>query len=965
MKQRRNLTLLAFAMSTLFIMAGFIPDVGREPEEREDFSYDSHPVWKATDRAENNLEPEYWGIFTFAAGKGEANALDIEVLRELTVRHDWVMEDDGLTAYFDNTFNWQVRRNTTTGPWSIAETVRDIMDRQSPLAYPEAHGGINWTGPDFDNATQADVDVLLNRLLDITRSDGAFSYRSIISPDLCVVSANGQCRRPENEGTGRSISMYADVGESWRANGFYIQTTVNSTRFFTDYTKTAGEDNYFEYYEQDLDEYYAPSLGVHQSIETYSLSALGLEIEDEIESTGPLVLVSFILMLTVLAFFFRNLRDVMVSALGLGLLILWIFGTAAWLGFPQTQLSSMLPILLLALGVDFVIHSLRRWRKQTLHSSDFGSDPEQASLNAAWESIHSLFPALGVATLTTIIAFGTATLSNIPDLREWGILAAINIFQAYLIMGIFIPILRSGWAPKPANEPNNKTNNKAGSLEPPSESGSILVKLAEFQHAHTLPVLLLFILITLLLSPIILGNPSSEFDVSDYVDNDSRFIRSFNIFKETFPESGEPGYFLIEGDSLQDPQIMGPIFELERELDERKLAPSYVPSLILAIQAQIDLTHQGGPGFNVSNSGMDATGLPVDPTDLVRILNDIQANGTRNHLDPFQATYTFEAGEARELFQIENGNLIRLRVWFGVEDAGNWDYMEGLLEDLEDLQKPLNAKPGVAIQVAGPSFTRYVYVNEITDNFQTSLLIAIGASFLILLFVLRNIRLSIIAILPIAAITIWLRGGMVLTGTSINLVTVQISSLAIGLGIDYTIHVVQRVREARRLNPEAGQLSWMKDTMDETGSALSASAATDFLGFMVLTLSAMPLFFMFGLIMGLMIVLSLVSAIGLLPPLLMRFGRLEEGARVWADRKNKNDGIANQNKKREPNRDDIDSPELDHADGEQVRPEIKEQMPEIKDDGLQDDAKPEIDSITVEPRLPVPARLIFNKDPDE
>jgi predicted RND superfamily exporter protein len=127
----------------------------------------------------------------------------------------------------------------------------------------------------------------------------------------------------------------------------------------------------------------------------------------------------------------------------------------------------------------------------------------------------------------------------------------------------------------------------------------------------------------------------------------------------------------------------------------------------------------------------------------------------------------------------------------------------------------------------------------------------------------------------VIAITVWLRGGMVLTGTSINLVTVQISSLAIGLGVDYAIHMVQRVREARYQNPHSSQEEWMSESLDETGNNIAMSAFTDFVGFMVLTLSIMPLFLTFGMIMAIMILLSFVAAVFMLPALLFQFGNLE------------------------------------------------------------------------------------------
>ena len=63
--------------------------------------------------------------------------------------------------------------------------------------------------------------------------------------------------------------------------------------------------------------------------------------------------------------------------------------------------------------------------------------------------------------------------------------------------------------------------------------------------------------------------------------------------------------------------------------------------------------------------------------------------------------------------------------------------------------------------------------------------------------------------------------------------------------------------------------------MDETGKAVATSAITDLVGFLILTLSIMPLFVMFGTIMGIMISLSFIAALVMLPVLLYQFGELE------------------------------------------------------------------------------------------
>ena len=67
----------------------------------------------------------------------------------------------------------------------------------------------------------------------------------------------------------------------------------------------------------------------------------------------------------------------------------------------------------------------------------------------------------------------------------------------------------------------------------------------------------------------------------------------------------------------------------------------------------------------------------------------------------------------------------------------------------------------------------------------------------------------------------------------------------------------------------------MSEALDETGNNVAMSAFTDFVGFMVLTLSIMPLFVTFGMIMAIMITLSFIAAVIMLPALLYQFGDLE------------------------------------------------------------------------------------------
>lgn len=865
--RRWQFSMLAFLAFFLIILSGFSPDLGREMSQREEFSYPDSDVWKASDRAEEKMPEEYWLIFQIVMGNSvdseNHNTLKMDVFRETTSRNDLLRADNETSQYFDSKFNWQVQRDELSTLWGIADTVRAIMNNETVVTTQ-----IGYIGPNYEEATQQDLTFVLNAIFNFRADDGSFPYRQIVSPDLCVTEA-GECTKPRDS-FDNATEYYALPGTEWKSKGFSMVGEANSTRLYADYPRQRGDYEHFEYWEQKVDAYYLDPLESEEEVNFYSYLAFGLELEDQINSTAPLIGLSFVLMVTLLSFYFRNVLDVFVSGLGLGLLMVCMTANSYWLGFPQTQLAAMLPILMLALGVDFVIHSLTRWRRLTLEHPIYPHYPQEASFEGAIGAVRTLFPALGVATVTTVVAFGTATLSKIPDLYEWGILGPLGIIQAYLIMGVFVPMLRSYFPPPEA--PVDKEEgifHRIGQYFSVRQLSSVMVN-------RSLAMLIIFLLISIVLSPIVLGNPESRFDVKDYADNDSRFIRTVSLGQATFTENGEPGYFLIEGENLATYDTIVEINRMETDVATYSPSATWLGSVPYVVKTQTLLAlNVPGKGY-IPQTVDPVTGFPTSDEEIYKVLSDVYRNGTVN----LEGSFYISPSAAREMYLLEDGKMTMARSWFQVERPDDiYGSMMDLKEDLDDSASDLNSIEGVSVQVAGLSYERYVYMLEITDSFQESLVVAIALAFVIVLFVLRDFRLSLITILPVIAITLWLRGGMVLSDTPVNLVTVQISSLAIGLGVDYAIHMVQRVREARFENPNATQEEWMAESLDETGNNVAMSAFTDFVGFMILALSIMPLFVTFGVIMAVMIFLSFIAAVIMLPALLYQFGNLEGNSR--------------------------------------------------------------------------------------
>jgi predicted RND superfamily exporter protein len=149
-------------------------------------------------------------------------------------------------------------------------------------------------------------------------------------------------------------------------------------------------------------------------------------------------------------------------------------------------------------------------------------------------------------------------------------------------------------------------------------------------------------------------------------------------------------------------------------------------------------------------------------------------------------------------------------------------------------------------------------------------LITLGVilAFLTVIFYRRygTLTLGAVTLVPVVFALSWILGVMYLLGIPFNTETAIIASIAIGLGVDYAIHVSERfVEEVRRTATVQGALD---ATVSGTGGALLASATTTASGFGVLTLALVPSLRRFGIVTGTTIVFAFVAAVVVLPSLL-------------------------------------------------------------------------------------------------
>jgi len=178
---------------------------------------------------------------------------------------------------------------------------------------------------------------------------------------------------------------------------------------------------------------------------------------------------------------------------------------------------------------------------------------------------------------------------------------------------------------------------------------------------------------------------------------------------------------------------------------------------------------------------------------------------------------------------------------------------------VRDLRRqPLQVLPRIVINMALMSVISYFLAGV---NY--AIIFSVLAIFFSILWGTRPLMLATITTAPIFLMIVWLYAIVGIAGYGLNMVTVSIAAISLGVGIDYVIHIIERFREEK----EKG-MSTMKSIEavgGASGIALFGSAMSDITGFAIINQSEMGFFSTFGLFCAIMIGLSLIASLVLAP----------------------------------------------------------------------------------------------------
>ena len=576
-----------------------------------------------------------------------------------------------------------------------------------------------------------------------------------------------------------------------------------------------------------------------------------------------LLMLAIIVVVFVLAVVFRSALMIAAPLLGLTAALVWTYGTITLLGRPFSILEVAVAPVVFGLGIDYAIHLQRGYeeaRKQTNNAAH------------AWIRAFSILRvALTLAVVTTVSAFLASSLSPLPPLRTFGITLALGVVCAFIASTVTVGALHVV-VEKTTGVKKRK----------PIDLSKFADAATNFQKRNTARILLVVVLLTT--SSVFLAGTKLEtsFELTDFLSDEDMPIMEVraDMYDSYDAAAWKSVTILIE--PTDDKDSLSGERDMLRGLDMLDLRISTISGVVIPtntdsqrpsydglypiLRDAVEADSSFGETYHLGiYDGRLDVGDGFVEGDISAAVHSLLLNESIG--EPLRGQSWNERTSMYVALTEDNNSIKYLKIRIDViaetseqtsvlavefEKQAEWIEDSGYID--------ADAHIGGDVMMIHSIFSGLV-VSQV-ESTGWSLLVSI----LVLFVLTRRLGQSLVVILPVGISGSWVVGSMAILGLNWNVLTIMITALTVGLGIDYSIHVWRSFESNRK----SGHGVWesMKMMYQTTGTALIMSAGTTICGFLVLKLSPIPVIQDFGIVSSISVAFSLILALFVLPGLL-------------------------------------------------------------------------------------------------
>ncbi len=552
-----------------------------------------------------------------------------------------------------------------------------------------------------------------------------------------------------------------------------------------------------------------------------------------------------VFLFVLLSVFFRKPRWVilpLIICLAASLGMLGFLGLMEW---RVTVVSSNFISLLLIFTLSLAVHLIVRY--QELHSYA----PYSSQKFLVWETVRSKAEPAFYTAVTTMVAFGSLIVSGIRPVIDFGWMMMFGIILAFILAFVMFPagllLVQPG---------QSKTHQ--------DYTGAITAFFARLIEKHSGPVFTTYIIV-IVLSVIGIASLTVENRFIDYFKQSTEIYQGMVTIDRDLGGT-TPLDVILDSDKEFDAELEGLVAEGIIELESAGISgTSYWFNIfqldeVEKIHNYLDGLSETGKVLSMATTMKLLTqlndGKPLDSIALSVMHKRLPESIKKNLFTPYMS---------------DDGNQIRFSIRvFESDDTLNRQAL------LNQIRIDLENKFGLAPEQIHLTGMLVLYNNMLQSLFKSQIL-TIGVVFLaiMLMFMLlfRSINIALIAIVPNIFAAAFVLGLIGWLNIPLDIMTITIAAITIGIAVDNTIHYIHRFME--EFPKDRDYWATVRRCHASIGKAMYYTSITITLGFSILALSNFIPTINFGLLTGVAMVAALIADLTLLPLLLVKFKPLK------------------------------------------------------------------------------------------
>ena len=543
------------------------------------------------------------------------------------------------------------------------------------------------------------------------------------------------------------------------------------------------------------------------------------------------LLIAFTILITsiLLFVFLRSVRATLISLLVVGLGVIFSFGILGAFNFEISILSSLIPPLVIVIGVPNCIYLINKYHQ------------EYKGHNNKTKALQRVIRRIGTVTVltnfTTALGFATFILTDSQALVEFGIATSVNILLVFVLSIVLIPIIYSYLRPpKERHYAHFDVKWIQGMLK------TVKTLVSKYRIAVYITVIALVVLgVFGILELRVTGNLTDDFKKDDPVYTDIKFLE--DKFDGVMPLE-----IVVDTKKKNGVQKLNTLKRIDKFQQEISSMPEVSRSLSIA--DFVKFAHQG-----ILFGNPDMYSLP-----------------TRQE-QQWMMKYLPRGDENVELLEsMVDSSGQKARISMQIADLGTTEMRE-LQDKIRSIAGEIFEKDKYEITITGASIKFIRTTDYLIKNLIISMVLAFIIISIMMAFLFGSAKMVFISIIPNMIPLLLTAGLMGFLGIPLKPSTILVFSIAFGISIDDTIHFLARYRQELKSN------GWRiakaaKTSIEETGISMFYTSVILFFGFSVFMMSSFDGTMALGLLVAITLIFAMLTNLIILPSFLMSLDKL-------------------------------------------------------------------------------------------